>query len=38
MNECLLDILNPAKLTEYSTNEFNALNKAFMLYLMKMEA
>ena len=38
MKEYLLDILHPAKPTEYSTNEHNALKKAFMLSLMKMEA
>ena len=38
MEEYLLDILHRVRLTEYSTNELNALRKAFMLYLMKMEA
>ena len=32
MKEYLLDILHSAKPTEYSTNEHNALKKAFMLF------
>ena len=32
MKEYLLDILHPAKPTEYSTNEHNALKKAFMFF------
>ena len=38
MKEYSLDILHPAKPTEYSTSGHNALKKAFMLFLMKMEA